>query len=240
MTDDARRVLDDYRPMTDAYAEDADHNPCQASYERPALLAMAGDVAGLRIVDVGCAAGPLTEMLVERGAQVVGVDLNPRFIELARVRLGGRATFHVADIAEPLPFLGTGAFDIVIASLVLHYLRDWGPPLREFARALRPGGLLLISTNHPTKDMVLAEPGASYFETMLLTDTWDKGGREHTVRFYHRPLGKIVDGLADPGFLIERILEPIPERAAFAGSEAFYEQMIKGPHFLFIRAVRRD
>jgi SAM-dependent methyltransferase len=238
MTDDAQRVLDDYGPMTDAYADDADHGPVQVAYDRPTILSMAGDVRGQRILDVGCAAGALAEVLVERGAEVVGVDLNQRFIELARIRLGGRATFHVADISASLPFVETGAFDIVVASLVLHYLRDWGPPLRELARALRPGGLLLVSTHHPTRDMVLADPEASYFETLLLTDTWDKGGREHTVRFYHRPLSAIADALADAGFLIERIPEPIPDRSAFAGIEAFYEQMIKGPHFLFVRAIK--
>jgi SAM-dependent methyltransferase len=166
------------------------------------------------------------------------VDLNARFVELARTRLGDRATFRVADVSKPLSFLADGSFDIVVASVVLHYLRDWGPPLREFARLLRPDGLLLISTHHPTKDMVLADPGASYFDTFLLTDTWDKGGLAHIVHFYHRPISAIVDALADAGFLIERIPEPIPDRGAFTGQEAFYDRMMEGPHFLFIRAIR--
>jgi SAM-dependent methyltransferase len=238
MTDDARRVLDDYDPMTDAWADDADIDPVKVAYDRPTILAMAGDVRGRRILDVGCAVGVLSEALVERGAAVVGVDVNPRFIERARTRLAGRAGFHVADISGALPFLETQSFDVVVASLVLHYLRDWGPPMREFARVLRPGGLLLVSTHQPTKDMVLFEPEASYFETFLLTDTLEKGGREHTLHFYHHPMSAIVDALADAGFLIERIPEPVPDRAAFAGSEDFYEQMIKGPHHLFIRALK--
>ena len=139
---------------------------------------MAGEVRGKRVLDVGCASGGLSEGFVERGASVVGVDLNPRLIERARGRLGSRAEFRVADIAAPMPFLETGSFDVVAASLVLHYLADWGPPLREFARILRPGGVLLISTHHPTQDVMIATPPAPYFETVLLTDTWRKGGRE--------------------------------------------------------------
>src|SRR4029453_14120923 len=76
----------------------------------------------------------------------------------------------------PLSFLEAGSFDVVAASLVLHYLADWGPPLREFARILRPGGVLLISTHHPTQDVMIATPPAPYFETVLLTDTWGRGG----------------------------------------------------------------
>jgi SAM-dependent methyltransferase len=56
---------------------------------------MAGDVRGKRVLDVGCASGGLSEAFAERGARVVGIDLNPRLIERARERLGSRAEFRV-------------------------------------------------------------------------------------------------------------------------------------------------
>lgn len=236
VSEDRRRVLADYGQMADLYADDAAVDPIKVSYDRPTILGMAGEVRGKRVLDVGCASGGLSEALVERGASVVGVDLNPRLIERARGRLGSRAEFRVADIAAPMPFLETGSFDVVAASLVLHYLADWGPPLREFARILRPGGVLLISTHHPTQDVMIATPPAPYFETVLLTDTWRKGGREFQVRFYHRPISAIVDALADAGFLIERIPEPVPDPTAFS-DRAFYDRIRRGPWFLFIRAV---
>jgi SAM-dependent methyltransferase len=238
VTDDRQRTLADYGQMADLYADDAAVDPIKVSYDRPTILAMAGEVHGKRVLDVGCASGGLSEVFVERGASVVGVDLNPRLIDRARERLGSRAEFHVADIASPMPFLETRSFDVVAASLVLHYLADWALPLREFARILRPGGALLISTHHPTQDVMIATPPAPYFETVLLTDTWQKGGREFQVRFYHRPISAIVDALADAGFLIERIPEPVPDASAFS-DRAFYERMRRGPWYLFIRAVIR-
>jgi hypothetical protein len=60
------------------------------------------------------------------------------------------------------------------------------------------------------------------------------------VRFYHRPLSAIVDALADAGFVIERIPEPIPDAEAFAASPALLERMRRGPWFLFIRSLKRD
>jgi SAM-dependent methyltransferase len=237
VTDDRQRTREDYDQMADVYADDAGVDPMKTSYDRPTILAMAGDVRGKRVLDVGCASGGLTELLLDRGASVVGIDLNPRLIERARERLDDRAEFLVADISERLPF-DDGSFDVVCASLVLHYLADWTRPLGEFARVLRPGGRFVMSTHHPTQDLELATEPASYFDTTLLTDTWRKGGREFAVRFYHRPISAIVDALADAGFLIERIPEPIPDRDAFSASPAFYEQMIQGPWFLFIRAVK--
>ena len=236
---DTQHALSDYDQMADVYAESADSHPVNFSYERPAMLAMAGDLDGRRVLDVGCAAGALSEMLVAGGASVVGIDVNQRLIQRAHERQKGRAEFVVADISAPMPFLATASFDVVTASLVLHYLADWAPPLREFHRVLRADGALLISTHHPVQDVEIAEPPAPYFETTLLTDIWRKGGRDFHVRFYHRPLSAIVDALADAGFLIERIPEPIPDRDAFADLPALYQRMSRGPWFLFIRAVKR-
>ncbi len=236
---DAQRVQVDYDQMADIYADDADRHPMNVSYERPAMLAMAGDVEGGRVLDVGCAAGALSEAFVARGASVVGIDVNARLVQRARERLGGRADFHVADISAAMPFLARAWFDVVSASLVLHYLADWAPALREFHRVLRADGSLLISTHHPIQDVEISEPPAPYFETTLLTDTWRKGGRDFEVRFYHRPLSAIVDALAEAGFLVERIPEPIPDPEAFADSPGLYEQMTRRPWFLFIRAVKK-
>jgi SAM-dependent methyltransferase len=239
MTGDASRTLEDYDRMGAAYAADTDRDPVKAGYERPAMLAMAGDVAGKRVLDLGCASGSLTQALAARGAHVVGVDLNPRFVEAARARdLGERVSFHVADISRPMPMLASGSFDVVMASLVLHYLEDWSGALAEIRRVLAPGGALLVSTHHPAVDIELADDAAPYFSTTLLTDTWHKAGRPFKVRYYHRPLGAIVDAIADAGFLIERMPEPRPDPDAFAGHEALLQRIRERPFFLFVKAVR--
>ena len=240
MDPDAQRSAADYDEMGEAYAHDAEVHPINASYERPQMRAMAGDVRGRRILDAGCAAGALSALLVARGASVVGIDVAPSLVRIARERLESRAEFHIADLGEPLPFLADASFDVVIASLVLHYLRDWDRPLREFHRVLKADGALLISTHHPIRDVEIVDPPAPYFETVLLTDTWRKTGRDFKVRFYHRPLSAIVDALADAGFVIERLPEPIPEREGFSGAPDLYERLLGGPWFLFVRALKRS
>jgi ubiquinone/menaquinone biosynthesis C-methylase UbiE len=236
MANDSDRTREDYDRMGDAYADDSDTDPVKVGYERPAMLAMSGDVRGKRVLDVGCAAGALSRALVARGANVVGLDLNETLIECARGRSSGEVQFHVADISQPMPFLESESFDLVTASLMLHYLDDWSTPLREFRRVLKQDGALLVSTHHPMQDVNISNPPTPYFEKRVLTDIWHKGGRDFEVRFHRRPLSAIVDALADAGFVIERMPEPRPDPAAFADEPELYARLAEGPFFLFIRA----
>ena len=133
-----RAVANDYDSFAEAYSAENEVNLANAYYERPAMLALAGDVAGRRILDVGCGSGPLFAALRDRGAIVTGFDSSAGMLELARRRLGDDADLQVADLGRPLPFPDS-AFDDVVASLVLHYLEDWSAPLAELRRVLKPG-----------------------------------------------------------------------------------------------------
>ena len=166
-----RAVANDYDSFAEAYTAETEANLINAYYERPAILALAGDVAGRRILDAGCGSGPLFAALRDRGAIVTGFDSSARMLELARRRLGDDADLQLADLGSPLPF-PDGAFDDVIASLVLHYLEDWTAPLAELRRVLTPGGRLIVSVYHPQLSSQLADPGADYFATQKWTEEW--------------------------------------------------------------------
>jgi len=118
-------AVNDYDSFAAAYSAESDAGLINAYYERPAILALAGDVTGRRILDAGCGAGPIAVALRGRGAIVSGFDSSAGMLEIARRRLGGDVDLRVADLAGPLPY-PDGAFDDVVASLVLHYLEDWG------------------------------------------------------------------------------------------------------------------
>jgi SAM-dependent methyltransferase len=92
----------------------------------------------------------------------------------------------------------------------MHYLPDWNPTLREFDRALRPGGRLVISTHHPFMDHALAG-GSDYFATYDFTETWQRGGRRVQMRFWHRPLSSMTSAIAAAGFQLQIIDEPQPD-----------------------------
>jgi 2-polyprenyl-3-methyl-5-hydroxy-6-metoxy-1,4-benzoquinol methylase len=133
--DPPRSPGDDFDAMGEAYAASAESSPYNALYDRPALLELAGDVRGLHVLDAGCAAGALSAVLAARGATVVGVDASGTMIELAQKRNLERASFVVADIAEPMPFLADDSFNLVAASLVLHYDHRCATPIPRYGRS---------------------------------------------------------------------------------------------------------
>ncbi|MCC3765038.1 methyltransferase domain-containing protein [Glycomyces sp. TRM65418] len=72
-----------------AFAALSETGAYNAYIDRPAMRALAGDIAGLRVLDVGCGPGHDAAALAERGATVLGVDGSADLLEHARVRTGG-------------------------------------------------------------------------------------------------------------------------------------------------------
>src|SRR5689334_15759504 len=94
---------DQYETIAADYAAHNERNVWNALYERPAALELLGDVAGLRVLDVGCGAGAHAQELVARGARVEGLDRSPALLRIARERLGPDVPLHLADLEQPLP-----------------------------------------------------------------------------------------------------------------------------------------
>ncbi len=225
---------DAYRAIAAEYARTVDRRPFNAFYERPAVLSLLPPLAGTRVLDAGCGSGWYDEYLLSRGATVTAFDLNPDLVATTESRVGGRARVLQADLARPLNFVGTGEYDLVICSLVMHYLQDWGPALGEFERVLNPRGMLVFSTHHPFMDWKLFDR-SDYFAVELLEDQWDIG----PVSFYRRPLTDISEALDAAGFTIDRLLEPKPTDDFKQAQPEEYEKLMRNPWFLCVRARKR-
>lgn len=227
-----------YDSIAAQYASKVDSAPYNALYERPAMLSLLPPLNGLRILDAGCGSGWYAERLIERGAVLDGVDSSAAMVDFARARLEksgllskGRATLQVADLADPLPF-DEAMFDGVVSPLVLHYMRDWRPALKEMKRVLKAGGWLQLSTHHPAADAKHFQTG-DYFAVEHVHDDWDWLGK---VEFYRRPLTEIVDSVVGSGFVIDRIVEPVPSAELKAQAADSGERLMNQPEFLIVLA----
>jgi SAM-dependent methyltransferase len=112
-----------------------------------ARLAAAGDLAGRRVLDVGCGTGAVAVHLARRhGCTVVGVDPSPEMLAVARAKDERSVRFEQAR-AEALPF-ADGSFERAIMVSVVHHL-DLAKAFAEVHRVLVPGGRLAISNVDP-------------------------------------------------------------------------------------------
>ena len=109
------------------------------------VLAMAGELDGRRVLDVGCGDGTYALAAAERGALVSGVDIAPEMIRAAEARVVERSLnidFRVGSAAA-LPF-DDGSFDVVIAVTLLCLGSDPGAAVAECARVTAPGGRVVV------------------------------------------------------------------------------------------------
>lgn len=130
---------------------------------------------GLSALDVGCGAGLLSEPLARLGAAVTGLDPAGAGIAAARrhAEAGGLAIDYRTDSVEAVAAAGE-RFDLVVAMEVVEHVPDVPAFVRACAEALKPGGLLLVSTlNRTLRSFALAIVGAEYVLRWLPRGTHD-------------------------------------------------------------------
>ena len=108
-------------------------------------LEKVADLPADRVLDVACGTGILLQSLAERSdlPELVGIDRVPAMLDVARQRLGQRATFLECEAAQ-LPFTDAD-FNLVISTNALHYFQDVDATLREIRRVISPQGNLVIT-----------------------------------------------------------------------------------------------
>jgi 2-polyprenyl-6-hydroxyphenyl methylase/3-demethylubiquinone-9 3-methyltransferase len=134
------------------------------------------DIAGKRIVDVGCGGGILTEGLAKFGADVLGIDLSEELIDIADLHgLESGVNAHYQKIsAEALAQQQPESFDHVTCMEMLEHVPDPGSIISACASLVKPGGMVFFSTlNRKPKAYLLAIIAAEHLLQMLPKGTHD-------------------------------------------------------------------
>lgn len=160
-------------------------NPVRLAYIRDRAAAHFGrdvarldSLAGLRVLDIGCGGGILSEPLARLGAAVLGADPSESNIAAARQHAAqsGVQIDYRNTTAEALAEAGE-AFDVVLAMEVVEHVADLGLFVDLAASMVKPGGLVFVATlNRTFKSFALAIVGAEYILRWLPRGThqWDK------------------------------------------------------------------
>lgn len=157
-------------------------NPCRLDYIVRQVAAefgrdLRGDLPfkGLRLLDIGCGGGLLSEPMARLGADVVGADAAPRNIPVARLHAeqSGLAIDYRNTTAEALAGAGE-RFDVVLNMEVVEHVADPPAYLRACHDLLKPGGLMICSTlNRNAKSFAMAIVGAEWVMRWLPKGTHD-------------------------------------------------------------------
>jgi SAM-dependent methyltransferase len=217
-----------------------------AAMERPKILELVGDVAGKRILELGCGDASFGRDALLNGCQkYLGVDGSLNMVAVAERNLADVAGQVVCANLEAWDY-PVNSFDLVLARFVLHYIADLPTFFTHVAAALCIQGRFVFSVEHPVvtaynrahhpenvlPDFFENEPGSwivdDYFDEGVRVTSWL--GEE--VEKYHRPLGRYFSLSQDAGLIVEQLCESCPQRERFHNEET-YQLRRRVPSILF-------
>ena len=233
----------------DSWVLHADHNDYRNFFLMPRMLGMLGDVAGRRILDLGCGEGGYSRQLKRRGANIMGIDGSETLVRIARERaeVENLDMQFICANANALDTIADSSCDIVVAAMSLMDVEDYPGAVREIRRVLCNGGTLVMSITHPCFTGRVAEWERDpddrhhllYFKVDRYFDrqAWEETiSRESSARMLrrHRPLQDYVQVLLREEFLLRDFCEAEPTEDELRKSDRF-RKLARLPYFLFMR-----
>ncbi|GMQ93966.1 MAG: class I SAM-dependent methyltransferase [Acidimicrobiia bacterium] len=221
--------------LAEWWSREVKEDEAYASDVHPILLELLPDDLGV-VMDLGCGEG---QMMRIRGGDIFGCDLSLDLLRM--VEANGRV---VQTRLPDLGWLGDSVLDSAYSVYLLDLIQDHDGFFSEAARAVRPGGSLVIVINHP----VFTAPGSGPFVddggeilwrwgAYFLDGSSTEPAGDGFVEFFHRPMSALLSSAAEHGWALDRLIE----RGLSAETIAripFYEGQDHIPRLLGVRWTR--
>ena len=241
MKQEEKEVMKKYDVSAEAYHNwRTKYNPQGWFYnellEMPSTILLLGNVNKKKILDFGCGTGIYAKLLTKKGAKVKGFDISNEMLDIAKkenpkldLRLGS---------GYKIPF--KEKFDIVLASLVVHYLKDWDKMFKEVRKVLKKGGFFIFSTGNPVaearKKIKVGKKKISvlgnYFKEGKIHGPWrDNKGNKMRMSSYHKTYETIIKTIIKNGFEIVDYKDCFPIKKGKRLFPKDYAEYSKKPFF---------
>lgn len=213
----------------------------------PGVLRILNLKSGEKVLDLACGQGFFSEEFKKAGVEVVGVDISPELIEIAKKNSPKDISYHVSP-ADSLPFLADKSIDAISIVLALQNIENIVVVFRECKRMLKQEGRLVLVLNHP----VLRVPRRSgwgfdeeknvqyrrldgYLSESKEEIEMNPGKKDgiKTVSF-HRPLQMYIKTLANTGFAVSRLEEWTSHKQSEPGPRQVAEDRSRKEFPLFL------
>lgn len=216
-------------------------------FEIPALFSLLPDLHGKKVLDLGCGFGEHCRCFVEEGAALVtGIDISEKMLAAAKKENSDPKISYIRMPMEEIAQL-KGQFDVVVSSLAFHYVEDFAGVVKDVYNKLCEGGVFVFSQENPlctchsggdrwTRD----EKGNKIY--VNLSNYGAEGERESVwfvdhVKKYHRTFSTIINTLIEAGFMVEKMVEPIPDKEMLKKYPE-YKDLLHKPDFLLVKAKK--
>lgn len=242
----AQNVYDDDRFLA-AYSDyPRSRDGLAATSEWPAFQSLLPPVAGQRTIDLGCGFGQISRWLADAGARsVLGIDLSEKMLTRAVAETTSPAVRYWRADLETL-VLEPHSADLVVSSMALHYLEDFGRVSATVHAALVPGGHFVFSVEHPIyaaraePEWLTANGGRRAF---ALIDYGLEGRRVTNwivdgVVKYHRSIATMLNTLVDAGFDYRRLVEWTPSEEQLCVHPEWRETEFTRPMFMLVSVTK--
>lgn len=186
------------------------------------------------ILDVGCGVGVLTSQLADKVSRTVGVDASAKSIEIARRHFHNKCDFIAARL-EDYSDESEEKFDLVVANMVLMDVVNLPDFAAAMAKCTRRGGRMICSITHPffwpQYYGYSDEHWFDYSSEIIVTGPFKISSEvsEFDSTHVHRPIGTYFTEMANAGFNVEWVQEPMPSRDV----ERLYIEKWLFPRYIF-------
>lgn len=211
--------------------------------EKPVFDDLAGELSGLRILDLGCGDGRFGQEALQKSAGAfTGLEASQNMFRAAQSRLAGANVTLIHTTIQDWDFPAQ-QFDLVASRLVLHYLQELAPTFANVYRSLVPGGRFIFSIEHPVMTCCdRARQPNTLRQDWIVDDYFTTGPRVVSwmgseVIKHHRTVEDYFQALINAGFGVEALRESRPRRERFADEET-YLRRLRIPLMLFFSARR--
>lgn len=241
----AQNIYDDPEFFAGYTSLDRQVRGLDGAAEWPVLRLLLPDLAGRRVVDLGCGFGWFSRWADEHdAASVLGFDMSAKMLDRARSDTASAAVEYRRSDLDVLD-LEPSSTDFVFSSLTLHYVQHLERLLATIAQSLTPGGSLVFSVEHP----ILSAPTTPEFDTSAtgerfwrLDNYLIEGERVRTwfvdgVVKQHRTVATYVNSVVGSGLTIERIVEWGPTTDEVEARPELTDDLHR-PWFLLLRALK--
>ncbi len=180
-----------------------------------AEIRLLGNLAGKRVLELGCGGGQNVVAMAKQGAHAIGLDFSAEQLAAAR-RLADReevrVEFHKGDLAE-LVFLRAESIDLAFSAYALGLVPDLNRVFRQVHRVLKQGAPLVFSMPHPVAHLIDDDDPEqpllirrSYFDRTSVNYDWEG----LPLSAHHHTVSDIFTGLSRANFSVDIVLEPEP------------------------------